>query len=65
MSDNQGATYDRDDLLENLAAELNHDVYPIALRIGMRGSWLDLELEHWHVLADAVRMWERELRRCR
>jgi hypothetical protein len=50
---------------ENFAAELTHAVYPIALRIGMRGSWLDLELELWHVLADTVRMWERELPRGR
>jgi hypothetical protein len=55
MSDNQGASRNRDTGLENFAAELTSAVYPIALRHGMNGSWLKVELALWRVLAETVR----------
>jgi hypothetical protein len=60
MSDNHGATCNRDTLLENFAAELTSAVYCIALRHGMRGSWLDLQMGLWKALAETVEKWARE-----
>ena len=60
MSDNQGATCTRDTLLENMAAELTSAVYPLVLRHGLRGSWLDLELGLWRALAETVKKVGRE-----
>jgi hypothetical protein len=50
MSDNHGATCTRDTLVQNIAAELTSAVYPLVLRQGIRGSWLDLELGLWRTL---------------
>jgi hypothetical protein len=60
MSDNHGAFCNRDTLLENFAAELTSAVYPIALRHGMNGSWLKVELALWRVVAETVKKWARE-----
>jgi hypothetical protein len=60
MSDNPGATCDQDTLLENFAAELTSAVYPIALRHGLRGSWIEVELGLWRALAETVKKWDRE-----
>jgi hypothetical protein len=59
MSDNHGATCN-DTLLENFAAELTSAVYCVAIRHGMRGSWLDLEMGLWRELAGTVEKWARE-----
>jgi hypothetical protein len=47
----------QDARLENLAAKLTSAVYPIALRHGVGGSWLDMELGLWRALAAAVKKW--------
>jgi hypothetical protein len=60
MSDNHGAASNRDDQLENLAAELTFAIYPIALRHGMAGSWIKVELGLWRALAETVKKWARE-----
>ena len=60
MSDNPGAACDQDTLLENFAAELTSAVYGLALPHGMTGSWLDLQLRLWRVLAATVKKWARE-----
>jgi hypothetical protein len=60
MSDNPGAACNRDTLLENFAAELTCAAYPIALRHGMAGSWLKVELGLWRALAETVKKWARE-----
>lgn len=44
--------------LENLAAELTSAVYPIALRHGMQGSWIEVELGLWRALAEALKRLE-------
>jgi hypothetical protein len=46
--------------LETLAAELTDAAYPVALRYGIAGSWVDLELDLWKVLGATVRKWGRE-----
>jgi hypothetical protein len=60
MNDISGTALDRDTLLENFAADLTNAAYPIALRHGMTGSWLDLELGLWRALAETVNRWGRE-----
>jgi hypothetical protein len=60
MSDNQGASCNRDTLLENFAAELTSAVYPLALRYGIRDSWIKVELGLWKALAETVKKWARQ-----
>jgi hypothetical protein len=60
MSDIAGATGNRDMRLENFAAELTSAVYPVALRHGITGSWINVELSLWRVLAHTVKKWARE-----
>ncbi len=65
---NQNATPNRDNdmdttvqekkqviVLEAFAAELALAAYRVALQTRTQGTWLDLELELWKTLADAVR----------
>jgi len=49
---------DREIFVENFAAELTEAAYTAALRHGVAGSWVDLELDLWHVLADTIRKQE-------
>jgi hypothetical protein len=51
---------DRDALLETFAAELTLAAYCVALRARTQGTWLDLELGLWRVLAAQVKMWGQE-----
>jgi hypothetical protein len=60
MSDNVGASCNRDTRLENLAAELTLAAYGVALRHGTAGTWVDLELDLWKALADTVKARGRE-----
>jgi hypothetical protein len=60
MNDNAHTTADRDALLDNLAAELTRAAYHVALRHRAAGTWLDLQLDLWHALADTVKQWGRE-----
>ena len=60
MRDNHGAACNRDSLLENLAVELTCAVYHLALRHGMNGSWIKVELGFWRVLAATVEKWAQE-----
>ena len=60
MSDNSRVISNRDTLLENFAADLTCAVFPLALRYGMNGSWLDLQMGLWRVLAETVKKWVRE-----
>jgi hypothetical protein len=60
MSDNHGASRDRDALLDKFAAELTRAAYRVALWHGTGGAWLDLQLELWRVLTEIVNKWERE-----
>jgi hypothetical protein len=49
-------------LLETFAAELTSAAYSFVLGHGMRGSWLDLEVGLWRVLADTVKKWGHDPR---
>jgi len=44
--------------VEHLVAELTEAAYPVALRHGSKGSWVDLELDLWKALGQAVRDWQ-------
>ncbi|HEV3258635.1 MAG TPA: hypothetical protein VG013_17300 [Gemmataceae bacterium] len=59
MIDNSRATADPDSLLDNLAAELTRAAYHVALRHGAAATWLDLELDLWCALADAINRWRQ------
>jgi hypothetical protein len=52
---------DEDVLLDTFAAELTEAAYPIALKYGVIGSSLDLELEIWKTLTEVVRKRGHEL----
>jgi hypothetical protein len=60
MPGNDRNTGNRDALLENFAAELTDVAYPIALRHGGAGSWVDLELDLWRVLGETVKKWGQD-----
>jgi hypothetical protein len=42
-----------------LVAELTEAAYPVALRHTGGDGWLDLELDLWRVMAQAVKKWEQ------
>ena len=54
MSANQGISTDREIRLDTVTAQLTEAAYGVALRHSGEGSWIDLKLELWEVLADAV-----------
>ena len=60
MSDNPSASWNRDSLLENFAAEVTSAAYAVALRHGVEDKWLDLELELWEALKETVKKWRQE-----
>ncbi len=45
---------EQDELLDTFAAELTDAAYPIALKYGVSGSSLDLELEIWKTFIDLL-----------
>lgn len=45
---------EQDELLDTFAAELTDAAYPIALKYGVLGSSLDLELEIWRTFIDLL-----------
>src|SRR5258708_429278 len=60
MSHNQTRDCNRDMQLENFAAELTTAAYPLALRQGIRSSWIKVELGLWRALAGTVKKWAPE-----
>jgi hypothetical protein len=59
---NQAATNgNQDDRLDTFAAELTAAAYPIALKYGVSGSSLDLELEIWKTIIAFLHKRRREL----
>jgi hypothetical protein len=59
MSDKHSASWNRDTLLENFAAEVTSAAYAVALRHGVEDKWLDLQLELWEALKKTVKKWEQ------
>jgi hypothetical protein len=60
MTDNHCALGHRETVLENFAAELTSAAYLIALRHGLAGSWILVELGLWRALAETVNKWARQ-----
>jgi hypothetical protein len=61
MSNNdQGRTWGQVARAENLAAELTNAVYPLLLRRGLKGSWLNTELIVWKRLTRTITRWIAE-----
>src|SRR5262245_41065044 len=54
------SNHEQETCLDNLAAELTTAVYPVALRHGIGGSWVDLELDLWKALSETVRQRRRK-----
>ncbi len=46
--------------LESLVAELTEAAYPVALRHRGPGGWIDLELDLWKALEQALSKWQRQ-----
>ena len=63
MSGQEKTDHDRDSLLDRFAAEVTAATYPIALKYGVLGSSLDLELEIWKTVTALVRERGTELLR--
>jgi len=61
MNNRHTTQSDQDVLLDTFAAELTVAAYPIALKYGVSGSSLDLELEIWKALTELVRKRGHEL----
>ena len=59
MSDDHSASWNRDTLLENFAAEVTSAAYTVALRHGVEDKWLELELELWNALKETVKKWDQ------
>ena len=60
MSGTPGATRNRDTLLENFVAELTSAAYALVLGRGLKGSWLEAELDLWWAIAATVKRWAGE-----
>ena len=57
MSSSHAPESNRDIQLENFAAELTSAAYPLALRQGIRDSWIKMELGLWRALAETIKKW--------
>jgi hypothetical protein len=55
MNVSNAIAHDRDTRLETLVAKLTEAAYPVALRHGVQGSWVDLELDLWKALGDTLK----------
>jgi hypothetical protein len=60
MKEDRALHADTDGSLEALAAELTAAAYAVALRHQARETWLELELNLWQVLTEAVKKWGSE-----
>ena len=63
-SDNQTVSQ-QNSALQEFAAELTDTAYHVALCQGVVGSSVDLELNLWRALGEAVRKWEAQSSTCR
>jgi hypothetical protein len=60
MSDNHRTAGDRDTRIENFVAELTGAAYALVLGRGLKGSWLEAELDLWWAIAATVKRWAGE-----
>jgi len=61
MNDIHGTARDRNNRIENFAAELTSAVYPVILRFGSKDQWLELELGLWKALVETAKGWVRQM----
>lgn len=61
MFANVGMSMGHEALLDNFTAQLTEAAYLVALRHGGDDSWIDLKLDLWEALVDAVHTQRREL----
>jgi hypothetical protein len=61
MSKEAETSRDQEELLDTFAAELTVAAYPIALKYGVSGSSLDLELEIWKTFIELLHRRSNEL----
>jgi hypothetical protein len=62
MYSDAGTSTDHEILVDNFTAQLTEAAYLVALRHGGEGSWIDLKLDLWEVLADAIHKGRREFK---
>ena len=55
MSDSHAPEASRDIQLDNFAANLADAAYRVALRHGLGDRWLELEVDLWGVMTEAIR----------
>jgi carbon storage regulator len=48
------------DSADELAAELSDAAYQVALRHGLKRTWIDAELDLWRALAETIRKWTKQ-----
>ena len=60
MNDILDTAQDRQTRLEKFAAELTHAVHLLVLQRGRKDCWLDLELDLWSLVTEAVNKWGRQ-----
>jgi hypothetical protein len=56
MNNIPGSAPDRDIVLENVAAKLTEAAYPVALRYGVVGSSIDLQLDLWRGFVETIKL---------
>ncbi|HEV8070392.1 MAG TPA: hypothetical protein VGP76_21945 [Planctomycetaceae bacterium] len=61
MNQQHASSTQEETSLDTFAAELTETAYPIALKYGVRGSSLDLQLEIWKAVIELVRKRGRDL----
>jgi hypothetical protein len=62
MNNRRAVVADADQSLATLADELTAAAYPVALRHAVGDKWLDLQIELWRALTEAVRKWAGDRR---
>jgi hypothetical protein len=60
MYANSGASTDREVFLDNCTAQITEAAYLVAMRHAGEGTWIDLKLDLWEVLADELHKCRRE-----
>jgi hypothetical protein len=63
MNENCVVSCESDKAIEDVAARLTVTAYRVALRHAARDTWIDLELDLWRELTDAVETCVQESRR--
>jgi hypothetical protein len=60
MYANRGTSTGDEVRVDNVTAQLTEAAYVVALRHAGEGSWIDLKLDLWEALSDAIHKCRRE-----